>query len=310
MESENYVDMMYYSYDNIISNGDDKITFGNDYAFANDGKTVKELLLEFRSDGSIQSKAFEVEFVIKHCSCADSLITVPCTGEIHTYLMKSEIDSTDRDFYCGNLECNFTIMLNSTCASPFILLSLSFHPYPAENDTFRVISNNTTICDPYYILQNPCRIPSTNLNIFQTTITSSLVNAQYLTIDLSASNISTYLPTFVINETKPYYFHDPFFTNNGETPYMILIKLSSKLRQRNATIDVFFFNDDYDQYNMEYGFYQDACLTNQIDFRNCFTAITDGVLQCKTNLESVAFVLFDTLPLGKSFLFQVKEGIF
>uniref|UniRef100_A0A914Y1H7 CUB domain-containing protein n=1 Tax=Panagrolaimus superbus TaxID=310955 RepID=A0A914Y1H7_9BILA len=105
-ELEDNVDMInFYEVNNSIPSGQLKKGCVAAVFPTEDEKEEREILWEFISDGSVQLRGFNVSFNSTYCNCANPSIIVPCTGKIDAYIMDGA-----GDFYCGNLNCNFTVI--------------------------------------------------------------------------------------------------------------------------------------------------------------------------------------------------------
>uniref|UniRef100_A0AC35EVK1 CUB domain-containing protein n=1 Tax=Panagrolaimus sp. PS1159 TaxID=55785 RepID=A0AC35EVK1_9BILA len=166
-----------------------------DYGFytvfsAIDNETERNIFWEFTTDGSVQSHGFEIRFEKKYCSCGDPIVIVPCHSNKKFYLM-NDLD----DYYCGNLECNFTIKLNESCKFNFIVFDYEItegkFKHDSTFDVLRIISNNGVLFEyknSYASnLKDTILIPASNQNILQA-ITSMSSFAKNATFKVYARN--------------------------------------------------------------------------------------------------------------------------
>uniref|UniRef100_A0A914PH53 CUB domain-containing protein n=1 Tax=Panagrolaimus davidi TaxID=227884 RepID=A0A914PH53_9BILA len=231
---EDYADHLYYYPEGNESRPIDHNleSDGNIVFYTNDNETERHILWKFTSDGSWQSHGFNLIFESVLCSCSSPIMSVSCFGENLYHLMP-----TDNNFYCGNLECNFIIKLDSFCTASHIkiILDTSSNQDDADNtdeeifDIFKFISNDYIQLEinhtNRYLGSWTFYMPA-KMNNSISVITMPSFYPRMFELRFNTINVPENIPTIELTESNPYY---SYYLCPKIIPAFFLIKLSADL---------------------------------------------------------------------------------
>uniref|UniRef100_A0AC35FG04 CUB domain-containing protein n=1 Tax=Panagrolaimus sp. PS1159 TaxID=55785 RepID=A0AC35FG04_9BILA len=229
--------------------------------------TERTVLWEFISDGSIESLGFSLSFEEISCFCGESLIIIPCQG-IRFYDIMNRTDG----YYCGNLNCNFTIILDPECEnqSEIIKMEITLTPDQLDPqlmyiyDIFRIIVDNVTILEINYA--NYYRVHTMFLyanssNIFQV-ITASDLYAKNIFINFGVDGPPIDVSTIMLTNDIPYF---AYHLCENKTPNLFNIQLSPELKLQNASIEMY---STFENIETAILFFNNESITHKINFEN------------------------------------------
>uniref|UniRef100_A0AC34FDE6 CUB domain-containing protein n=1 Tax=Panagrolaimus sp. ES5 TaxID=591445 RepID=A0AC34FDE6_9BILA len=215
------------------------------FGYKNDtNKTDKNISFELISDGSINKGGFYINFEYIKCECANSKIIIDCDelGQEY-YLMKFDKNETSFDnimYYCGNLNCNFTIIPDQKCPDKFISMEMRLTFHEAFFDSFRIYTNNTVTTEIAFLE------PHVN-GWFFNTIFSPYVENIFEAITQPSTDISKtlqliFIPinapeieTAIILTSEMQYYNAKLLFNS----HLVSAELSSELLSQGYTMEIY-----------------------------------------------------------------------